>query len=382
MKLKLVAILSFVSLQVFARPQPVYFDNACEEGTQITLGAVGDFLIHDPLQKKAQRLQTFQPIWRKWLNYTQGVDQMYGNLEVTTARGHGIDGKIVPDPGIVYDRYVHTSYPKFNAHPQLLTDIKNSGFDVVSTANNHALDRGVEGVGATINELDAIGLPFTGTRRTGEQREAAVIIESKGIRVAWLACTLVLNSRDNNKQVLHCSRDWAQIEGIIKALRLQTDAIIMTPHWGDEGSNTPKNDQVRYGRRMIEAGATAVLGAHPHALQPMERFVAKDGREGFIIYSMANFVSFQPEMEQKSTVMTFIGLTKKSNGVTVVNGVRYIPALMRNRTGNLMDVELLPMSQSQKDPLYEQAKAHIESLFPAENEMSFGDRVVTNPQCY
>jgi hypothetical protein len=376
-----VALVAMTAQSAWARPQPIIFDRACDEGTSITLGAVGDFLMHQPFQVKAEKQKTFQKIWQQWLPYMKGVDQMYGNLETPTAPGMTVGGGTAPDPGNKFDNKVHTSYPEFNVHEGILNDLVASGIDVVSTANNHALDRGPRGVEATIGELEKYHLPYTGTRRKSEnEKDWSAILTSKNIKVAWLACTLVLNSADKTNQVLHCSRDWETVKAAIQLLRKRADAVIITPHWGDEGKLKQNDQQTKFAHMFLDAGATAVIGAHPHVIEPMEYYKTKDGREGFVIYSLGNFTTFNPDIAQKSTMFFSLGLTKTDYG-TQINGVKYIPAFVKNRTGNSMDVEVQPIKEG-KDSLADQGLAIIDKLMPAENELAFGDSIVTNSQCY
>ncbi len=360
---------------------------ACERGPDITIGAVGDFLMHEPFQRKAENNQSFIPLWKKWLQYTQTVDIMYGNLETPTARGLDRQSKEVAgfdDSRVRFDNRVFTSYALFNLHPQLVDDIKESGWDIVSTANNHALDRGDRGVEKTIDELNRAGLSYIGTRkRSGSfENEGYRLIEKNGITTAWIACTAVYNSADPNNLLMGCEKNATLILNLVKQLKTKIDAIIVTPHWGDEMA--PVNDfQRRFGRALVEAGATAVIGAHPHVLQPIERVVTQDGRETIIAYSMGNFLGFHPHINQKTTAMLFVNLVKTSSG-TKIRDIQYMPALIRNRTGNLNDVEVLPINRngqlidskelpSERGQNYgELAIKRMLSLFPAENMVEYG----------
>lgn len=361
---------------------PIKFSDTCSGVSHITIGAVGDFLMHDPLQKKAARQKNFANQWRRFHRYTNSADIMYGNLETPTAPGITRDQREVADPGLVWDNEVYTSYQWFNVHPKLIDDMKATGFDVVSTANNHALDRGAIGVTKTVDELERAGLPFTGTRRSGEKRQWHTVIEKNGFKTAWLACTFILNSDflkkgDREGQVLNCNNK--QILGLIKSLASENDAVIVTPHWGHENHDAPAAYQIKAAKMFLNAGAALVLGAHPHTLQPMEKHVTPDGRETFVIYSLANFISFQPAMKNKATVMLFVGLSKDQSGQTFINGVRFIPAFMLNRTGNLMDVEVLPIEDGK--PHGQEGLDHILKILPKENLMKYGEAIVTNPEC-
>ena len=191
----------------------------------------------------------------------------------------------------------------FNFHPSVVADIKAGGFDIVSTANNHAADRGPLGIDRTIDALEAARLAFTGTRRQNETAPArpwGTITRAKGFAVAWLACTYATNGMpDPHAQVLGCfgPRGEPGVAVLDEIRRLAADpdidAVILTPHWGNEYQPQPDESQRRLAHEAIDAGAAAVVGSHPHVLQPWERYEARDGREGLIVYSSGNFISGQ-----------------------------------------------------------------------------------------
>ncbi|HEY4182936.1 MAG TPA: CapA family protein, partial [Kofleriaceae bacterium] len=158
----------------------------------------------------------------------------------------------------------------------------------------------------------------------------------KGFKLAWIACSFSTNGiPDTNDQVLGCWKDETEIKGLIHQLKATPgiDAVIVTPHWGVEYTATPGADQRSLGKRFLDAGATLVLGSHPHVLEPWEKYKTADGREGFIIYSLGNFVSGQAQLARRSTIMLYVGLTRTAQGQTVVNGVSYMPLIMNTRSG-------------------------------------------------
>src|SRR5690606_14065545 len=107
--------------------------------------------------------------------------------------------------GLRFDNQVYSGYAKFNYHPSIAEDLVRTGFDVVSTANNHALDRGPLGIDRTLDALDAAKLRYTGTRRLGTQERWYTVTKAKGMSVAWIACTLHTNfGKDDADQVLDC----------------------------------------------------------------------------------------------------------------------------------------------------------------------------------
>src|SRR5690606_16478559 len=103
----------------------------------------------------------------------------------------------------------------------------------------------------------------------------------KGMRIAWLACTLHTNfGKDHLGQVLHCFKG-DKVKQLVEELAADAsiDAVIVTPHWGKEYADQPSEGQMKYAQEWVDAGATAIIGSHPHVLEPWAKLTAKDGRE-------------------------------------------------------------------------------------------------------
>jgi poly-gamma-glutamate synthesis protein (capsule biosynthesis protein) len=359
---------------------PLIFDAACAEGETLSIAAVGDVLLHGRLQKQAFAADNgFVSLWAGTADLMAAADVTYANLEGPTAMGVDKRGRAVDDPGKVFDDRVYSSYPMFNYHPQLLTDLMASGVDVVSTANNHSLDRWSLGADRTLDALKEAGLPYTGTRYSDGTGDWFTITETKGFRLAWLACTYGTNGiPDRKDQVLLCHdhRDAVLAEIKTLAARDDVDAVIVTPHWGSEYKANPNQKEVDLAHDMIDAGALAVIGSHPHVLQPWERYVTEDGREGFAIYSLGNFVSGQRHLPRRSTLLLYLGLTRTADGVKI-NGARYVPLHMtRDNAGMHLDVI------DRVDDFGDSRQLTVDmfgpyNLFPPQLDTG----VITNPQC-
>jgi poly-gamma-glutamate synthesis protein (capsule biosynthesis protein) len=316
-------------------PPALSFRRACEAGEEVIIAAVGDVLIHHELQIQAWREpDRFGGLWRGVADLIAGADLAYANLEGPTARAISRKGRRVRDPGEVFDNDVYTGYPRFNYHPALVEDLKAAGFDVVSTANNHALDRGGIGADLTIDALNAAGLAFTGTvRGDSKRRRWHALTEAKGVRVAWVACGESTNGiADPLGQVLMC--DDAALLALVRELaasKAHVDAVIVTPHWGSEYAHKPNKFQQSLARGLIDAGAVAVIGNHPHVIQPWERYTTKRGVEGLIMYSIGNFVSHQPQLSKRSTLLLYVGLKRSAvTGEVFVSGAGYVPLHTRH----------------------------------------------------
>lgn len=360
---------------------PLVFDGACQPGDRITIAAVGDVLLHARLQQQAFASQDrYRSLWSGVEDLLAAADVTYANLEGPTAAGVDARGRNTSDPGARYDDRVYTSYPMFNYHPSLIDDLKASGVDVVSTANNHSLDRWALGVDRTIDALEAAGMPFTGTRRAGDRAQPwHTLTRSNGITLAWVACTYGTNGLpDRADQVLFCFEDRESVLAEVKALsaRGDVDAVIVTPHWGVEYDANPSRQQVKLAHELLDAGATAVIGSHPHVLQPWERYVTADGRETFVIYSLGNFVSGQTHLPRRSTLLLYLGLTRTPEGKVVINGARYVPLHMTTKPGGRLTLEAIDRVGGLAD-----SRKLTVGMFRAYNVQPPDEPLVTDPQC-
>jgi len=360
------------------------FERACEAGEQMTIAAVGDLLIHRELQRQAwKEPDRFISLWRGVKDLIARADVSYANLEGPTAYGLNRRGAEVKDPGEKFDDVVYTGYARFNYHPKMIEDLVKTGFDVVSTANNHSLDRQSLGADRTIEALERERLKFTGTRRASETEKSRpwyTITRQGGVKIAWLACTYSTNQiEDVHGQVLFCFEEPKRVIDLIRKLskRKDIDAVIVTPHWGKQYKHTPATRQIKYAHKYLEAGALAVIGNHPHVVQPWERYVTRDGRETFVIYSIGNFSSHQQDLPRRSTLLLYLGLTKNKAGDVFINGVRYMPLHTRHdKPRDFYFTEAIDRVGGWAEP-----RALIMSLLGPYNVLPPDAPLVTNPHC-
>jgi poly-gamma-glutamate capsule biosynthesis protein CapA/YwtB (metallophosphatase superfamily) len=313
----LILFLYGISVSVRAENK-ITFSHPCKKGETITIAAMGDILLHRPLQVIGLK-KGFESLWEVTLPIIQSVNIAYANLE-----------------GPINDsNHLGTGFPLFGYPSSLALSLKDSGFTIVSTANNHALDQYSVGIDNTIKALNNAGIAYVGTRMRGSSQSWSYIMRKNNFSIAWIACTEHTNGiSDPYNQILYCYKpsDQKVILQMIQDLRYKVDAIIVTPHWGEQYENLPNNKQKQFAYRVLNAGALAVLGSHPHVLQSAEKFITRDGREAFIVYSLGNFVSFQGSIKNRLSAIILLRLTKNSEG-TVINGVQIIPIYMQNRDG-------------------------------------------------
>lgn len=353
-------------------PDPIRFTPSCVDPDRtITIAAVGDVLLHDSLQRwAALQPEGFLAAMRNVGGLLRAADVAVANLEGAAAEGVTGGGRRTAAPASRYDGVVYSGYPMFNAHPSVIGDLKALGVDVLQTANNHALDRGALGADLTLEAIRAAGLASTGTRHraTPEAPWHAVHEVTRGGQrhaLAFLACTYGTNGLpDRARQVLNCFEHKAEMLAQIRQLAARADlhAVIVLPHWGHEYQHKADPVQKALAREFVDAGATAVIGTHPHVIQPIEKRLATDGRETVIAYSLGNFVSHQIGLPRLSSVVLLLGLAPDGRGKLTPTALGWVPLRMRVAGGFSVD----PVDQiDSRDgaPFRE----HLLSLLPAEN---------------
>lgn len=232
----------------------------------------------------------------------------------------------------------YTNYPLFNSPEHLATDLKELGIDILGTANNHCLDKGFSGMVSTLEELDKAGIDHMGTYATEEDSKEYLIKDVKGIKMAFLTYTYGTNGipiptgKEFSVNITDKEKILADLENVKKE---NVDVICVNMHWGDEYSLKPNSNQKDLADFLFENGVDLILGSHTHCLEPMEKrtITMEDGttKDGFIIYSLGNFMSGQKHENSRQSVILDIQLTK--NGETnkiSVDSVTYTPIYMYN----------------------------------------------------
>jgi len=279
--------------------------------------ATGDIMVHSPqlpgYYDARTRKYDFTPWFRKVKPLLQQGDWVIGNLETPIA---GADLK-------------YTGYPRFNAPPELADALKDAGFGLVSTANNHAMDRGWPGIVQTLRHLRGAGLIPVGTADNAETARKPVLVERSGITLGFLAHTYGTNGIPipaDKPYAVNLIDLPAIAEDIRAAKAAGADLVVVSLHFGVEYERMPNEDQRRIARAVVASGADIVLGSHPHVVQPYETVEAADPnvpgatRRGLVIYSLGNFISNQTG-DWKDAGLIFgvhIRKTSEANGATSV----------------------------------------------------------------
>lgn len=298
--------------------------------TEIVLAAVGDIMMHntqiaagkDSVSGEYDYSRFFQDI----SPYLTAADVAVANLETTLA---GAEKN-------------YTGYPMFNSPDSLAAALRGAGFDVLTTANNHSLDRYEDGVRRTLDVLDEHGLAHTGTFRTQQDRESPLLIDAAGIKLAFLAYTYGTNGiplPPDKPYLVNLTEETLMLADTARARETEADLVIVSLHFGTEYVSTPSDSQKELARKLVGAGADIILGSHPHVLQPYEKISVEtaDGlsREGWVIYSLGNFISGQNGLRREAGVIYYFRLRKDNETAqTAVRQVSYVPTWTHRYTEN------------------------------------------------
>lgn len=232
----------------------------------------------------------------------------------------------------------YSNYPTFNSPEELATDLKELGYDVMAMATNHCLDKGYKGLVNTIEELDKAGIKHIGTYKSEEDSKEILIQDVKGIKMAFLNYTYGTNGipipagKEYSVNLIDKDKIKADIE---KAKKLNADVICVNMHWGEEYRQTATQEQEELADFLFQNGVDLILGSHTHVLEPMEKrtVTLADGtkKDGFVIYSLGNFMSGQNANYTRQSVILDIQLTKKGKDNTIsIDSVKYTPIYMYN----------------------------------------------------
>jgi AmmeMemoRadiSam system protein B len=270
------------------------------ETKQAVISVTGDIMLHEEQIKAAYDSQTgqydFTDAFERIAPEISPADLAVANLETVFA---GREAGYEP-------RELTEGVPRFNAPDSLAGALKNAGFDLLTTANNHCLDHGEAGLLRTLEVLDAAGLAHTGTFAAAIDRKP-LIRDINGIRVAFVAFTQNTNGlpAPQDKPWLISDLSPENIAATLNAAKAESpDFIIALPHMGVEYEKEPAPEYRALAERLIDHGADAVLASHPHVVQPFKT------EGGFIAYSLGNFISSQTKPPRDEGVIVKLHLTK------------------------------------------------------------------------
>ena len=303
-----------------------------QKDVTINMAVIGDIMCHTTNFYDAYNKETdtydFSKVFVDIKDYIQSADISIGNLETTFA-GEDIG---------------YTGYPTFNTPEELAQNLTDLGLDVVSTANNHSLDKRYNGLVSTLDELDRVGLSHTGTYRSKEEQDTILTKDVNGIKFAFLSFTYGTNGIPVPKGKEFCVNlidEELILDQISKAKALNSDIICVNMHWGDEYKLKQNSTQEKLADLLFKNGVDIILGSHPHVLEPMEKrtITLEDGttKDGFVIYSLGNFMSGQVIENTRDSIILNLQITKHSDNKITIDSYDYIPTYMLDKGNGSSD---------------------------------------------
>ena len=314
-----------------------------KDSTEKTLSLlfVGDIMGHDTQIASAYDPGTGKYDYTSVFQFIKPVlsepDITIANLEVTLA-------------GPPYK-----GYPQFSSPAALAEACANAGIDYFVTANNHAADRGGQGILSTIQKLDSMGIPHTGSYRNAAERDSLSpsIIMKNGFTLALLNYTYGTNGLKVPKPLIVDSLDRNLISrDILKAKKKKPDAVILFLHWGTEYDTVPGPAQTQLAEFCLASGADLIIGSHPHVIQKMVWSKEPGKKDNIIAYSLGNFISNQRRPKTDGGSLVRIELTKKADSVFVSNAGYYLSWVYTPVEDLKLRFYILPCSQFEKRPGY------------------------------
>lgn len=279
----------------------------------VRIMAVGDDLIHKQLYEAARLPEG---------GYC--FDGMFDGLRDMIAQA---DVRVINQETIlVADEAQVSSFPAFGTPVAVGQAVVDAGFNVVTHASNHALDKGLDGIADTLAfwELHEDRVCMLGLHPSAADQERVRSIEVDGVKIALVNCTEKLNFRRLPRGARYCvdvMKGFSRraLAARIGRARAEADFVVVFPHWGCEYLYEPVDSQRRWASFFAEAGADLIIGTHPHVVQPVEWIERSDGGRTLCYYSLGNFISCQVGAGTMLGALADVTLERTGDGVRIAS---------------------------------------------------------------
>ena len=298
--------------------------------TRLRVSATGDNLIHDGLYLQAQKRAggsgyDFTALYEHVAPFYQDFDINWINQET-----------------LVTDELPPSSYPMFCTPAALGRHMYDIGMRVVAMSNNHAYDKGAEGIAATRRFWASMpdDVVTTGLWEGEADYQRIPIQEYDGVKIARLAYTESTNGlptpQGAEANIIYTSQEDV-IQRQIDLARQQADIVAVCVHWGTENSHMVNDSQRALAQKVADWGADIIIGTHPHVVQPIETLTSSDGRQVPVAYSLGNFVSTQIQADNLIGIILTFDITKTTQpdgpSQAVIDNVKAVPVVMHYDAG-------------------------------------------------
>lgn len=334
-----------------------------------TIGATGDMLMHLPCIDGAATgggKYDFTPYFAHFEEYVRAVDYAVGNLETTLA---GLDAG-----------YPYHGFPNFNCPDDIVSSLKEVGFDMLLTANNHTYDTQTTGFFRTQQIMQENAMDHTGTKPTAED-DNYLIKEIDGVRVGMVCYTYGNLHPDTGKMALNGGASLpdnvaplintflpsdvagfsADLEEDIDNMRSDgAEAIVLYIHWGTEYQLKQNYAQVALAQAACDLGVDVIVGGHPHVIQPIDLLTSTtdDSHKTVVLYSTGNALSNQRRENMRldtghteDGIFFSFSFAKYSDGTVRLEEVEVLPLWinMTRNSNNIRFYDILPLDKAVED---------------------------------
>ena len=335
---------------------PVSSEKAEQFKNAFRLTFAGDLILLEDQVKRGYKVNgyDFSDVFEYASPYISSADLAIGVFEGPVA------GK---EEGYSTSNYGDGKEVRLNFPDEFAQNVKDAGFDLVTTANNHLLDKGEEGALRTLDVLDSIGLDHTGSYRSAEEKQSSRIkmITADGIKFAVLSYTYGSNyyetadlANGSMKYISSFIKDTegelfeqlkAEVEKDFEAAKAQDpDLIIVLPHIGTQFLNTSDEEQETWFDIFKKCGADIILGDHPHAVEPamIEEY---NGRYVYTLFCPGNFANIYRENQGDTSALADVYIDKNTKKII---GGGIIPLYTQSPIDG--NYRALPVYEIENDP--------------------------------
>lgn len=332
---------------------------------EASLFMVGDALIHYGVYNDAKQSDgsyDFKPMFEYIKPISSKYDLVYYNQE--TILGGASLG--------------YSSYPRFNSPQEVGDAFIDAGFNMVSLATNHTMDKGEKGVINSVNywKTKKDKVVYSGQWISSEEREQEVsqIYEKNGIKYAFLSYTTWTNGLEtpSGKEYLNNVYSPEKAAADIQKVKDKADVIIVAMHWGTEYSLGVNDKQDEIANYLSDLGVNIIIGSHPHVVEPVEYI---NNGKTFVIYSLGNFISDQGVKERLIGLMMELTIKKRVDVDDSVTISIESPKAELIYTKDKKDFKVIPFSKLDNSilpnymNLYEKYKGVVNTFYP---ELTWG----------
>ena len=279
-----------------------------EEKNEFSMVMVGDCLIHRFVYEDASlgnNTYSFDKMFTEVEPLIKNHDLAYYNQEST------IGGKAL---GL-------SAYPRFNSPEEIGDSMVKLGFNLVSLANNHTMDKGETGVTSSVNYWKTKpGVYYTGQALSNEDRESNIkVLEKNGIKYAFFSYTTVTNGLlpPSGKEYLTNIYSKEKAQNDISKVKDKVDMIIVAMHWGEEYTTVPNASQKQIAKDLSNMGVNLIIGNHAHSIQPVEMI-----NDTLVFYALGNFISAQNTVDKQTGALASLIVKKEKDGKITFNNIK------------------------------------------------------------